>query len=72
MTFEDPQYEDLWIRSKITNSTPGLTKGEKYKVIGHGFYQGGYITILNDRNQVISIYDAEKYLHTKDLKKKKK
>lgn len=60
------------VRSKITNKEPGLTKGKKYRFLRWGFWQGPYFEIVNDRDEVIAIYDPEKYLHTEDIKKKKR
>lgn len=55
--------------SKITNSEPGLTKGKSYKALQGGFWQGvGWISIINDRGEKISIMDATKYLKTDGLK----
>lgn len=60
------------VRSKITNKVPGLTKGKKYKFIRCGFWEGPYFEIVNDRGEVVSIYDPEKYLHTEDVEEKVK
>ena len=59
--------EDKFIRSKVTESVPGLTKDKKYRFIRWGFYQGPYFTIINDRGEEYSIYDPKKYLHTEDI-----
>ena len=65
--------EETTVRSKITNKVPGLTKGKKYKFLRWGFWEGPYFEIVNDRGQVMAIYDPEKYLHTEeDIKKKKR
>lgn len=56
------------VRAKITNSVPGLTKGKSYKFLRFGFYMGAYFEIVNDRGEMIAIYDPEKYLHTEDIK----
>lgn len=61
--------EIKYVRSKITNSEPGLTEGKKYQFIRWGFYQGPYFVIINDRGETISIYDPDKYLHTEDIQK---
>ena len=60
------------VRSKITNKVPGLTKGKKYKFIRWGFWDGPYFVIVNDRGETMSIYEPEKYLHTEDVKEKRK
>jgi hypothetical protein len=53
------------IRSKVTEEVPGLTKGKLYTVVTCGFFKGPYITLINDRNEKVSIYDPDKYLYTK-------
>lgn len=58
------------IRSKITEKTPGLTKGKAYRFLRWGFWEGPYFEILNDRKEVVAIYDPEKYLHTEDIQAK--
>jgi hypothetical protein len=62
---------DKTIRSKVTESVPGLTKGKAYVFVKWGFYQGAYFTIINDRGEKISIYDPKKYLHTEDIESTK-
>lgn len=55
------------IRSKISHSTPGLTKGKAYECLSWGFWRGAYFTIINDRGEKYSIYDPKTYLHTEDV-----
>ena len=55
------------VRSRVSESIPGLTKNKAYKFIKWGFYQGPYFTIINNYGKEISIYDPEKYLFTSDI-----
>jgi len=67
--------ELMTVISKITNSKPGLTKGKKYKVIEYGFSMthGPWYEIKNDRKELISIVNANKYLKlVSPVKRKKK
>ncbi len=59
------------IRSKVTDREPGLTKGKAYRFVEYGFYRGAYFTIINDRDEEVSIYEPKKYLHTEDLEDQK-
>jgi hypothetical protein len=62
---------DLTIRSRVTESVPGLTKGKAYVFVNWGFYKGAYFTIINDRGEKVSIHDPKKYLHTEDIESPK-
>ena len=58
----DEELSQQWVRSKVTEPDPGLTKGKLYRVRDRGFYQGFWVSIVNDRGGIIAINDALTYL----------